>query len=54
MLRPVLRFVLLTLLFCAPLLAVGQVRAGNDRFIGGTHSYSNGSGLVLAIAVQRR
>ena len=54
MLRTAFRFVLIVALFCASLFAVGQVRAGSDRFIGETHSYANGSGLVLAVAVQRR
>lgn len=48
------RFILLAAMLAGPLAAIGQVRAGDGRFVGEAHRYANGSGLVLAISVQRR
>ncbi|MBX3531685.1 MAG: hypothetical protein KF849_13840 [Rhizobiaceae bacterium] len=52
--RIAFRLALLLAVAAAPLAAIAQVRTGGDRFIGETHRYANGSGLVIAIGVQRR
>ena len=54
MLRTAFRLLLLAVMLSAPLVAINQVRAGEDRFIGETRRFSNGSGLVIAISMQRR
>jgi hypothetical protein len=52
--RTLFRLALLLAVVAAPLAAIAQVSTGGERFIGETHRYSNGSGLVIAISVQRR
>lgn len=52
--RTAFRLVLLLAVVAAPLAAIAQVRSDGERFIGETHRYANGSGLVIAIGVQRR
>lgn len=51
--RTAFRFTLLAAMLAAPLLAIGQARSGEDRFIGESQRFSNGSGLVIAIGVSR-
>lgn len=52
--RTTSRLMIIAALLVAPLALIGKVQAGGERFIGETQKFGNGSGLVLAIGMQRR
>jgi hypothetical protein len=51
--RTTTRFMIIAALLVAPLAVIGKVQASGERFIGEAQKFGNGSGLVIAIGVQR-
>lgn len=53
LLKTFTRAALLVAMICAPLLAVQNVNAGTDTFIGEAPTMSSGAGLVLVVGLRR-